>query len=86
MENIQMIQKAALWATGDWQLHRDNVPTHIPCLRQSFLEKHQITQVTQSPCSPDLVLKSPLKGKRFQTINEIQENMTGQLTAIGRTV
>ena len=27
-------------------------------------------------------LKSPLKGKRFQTVNEIQENMTGQLMAI----
>ena len=32
-------------------------------------------------------LKSPLKGKRFQmTVNEIQENRTGQLIAIGRTV
>ena len=29
-------------------------------------------------------LKSPLKGKRFQTISEIQENMMGQLIAIGR--
>ena len=48
-----------------------------------------------SPYSPDLVpcdfwlfpkLKSPLKGKRFQTVDEIQENMTGQLMAIGRTM
>ena len=31
-------------------------------------------------------LKSPSKGNRFQTINEIQENMTGQLMATGRTV
>ena len=31
-------------------------------------------------------LKSPLKGKRFQTVNEIQENTTGQPMAIGRTV
>ena len=45
--------------------------------------------------SPDLVTcnfwlfpkqKSPLKGKRCQTIDEIQENMTGQLMVIGRTV
>ena len=27
-------------------------------------------------------LNSPLKGKRFQTVDEIQENMTGQLMAI----
>ena len=31
-------------------------------------------------------LKSPLKGKRFQTIDEIQENMMGQLMAMGITV
>ena len=55
---------------------------------QFFLVKHQIAQVTQPHYSPDLVpcdfclfpkLKLPLKGKRFQTINEIQENRTGQL-------
>ena len=48
-----------------------------------------------APYSPDLALwafclfpklKSSLKGKRFQTIDDIQENTTGQLMAIGRTV
>ena len=68
-----------LWATGDWQLHHHNVLMHhISC--RVFFVKHQITQVTQPPYSPDLVLcdfwhfrklKSPLKGKRFQTINEV---------------
>ena len=84
-----------LWATDDWQLHQDNTPTHASCLMKSFLVKHQITQVTQPCYSPDLVpcdfwlfpkLKLPLKGKRFQTINEIQENTMRQLMAIGRTV
>ena len=55
----------------------------------------QITQVTQPPYSPDLVpcdvwlfpkLKSPLKGKRFQIVDEIRENTTGKLMATGRTV
>ena len=27
-----------LWATGDWQLHRDNAPTHASGLVQSFSE------------------------------------------------
>ena len=58
---------------------------------QMFFVKHQTTQVTQPSYSPDLApydfwffpkLKSPLKGKRFQTIDEIQENMTGQLMVI----
>ena len=53
------------------------------------------TQMTQTPYSPDLVpcdfwlfpkLKSPLKGKRFQTMDEIQESRTGQLMATRRTV
>ena len=90
-----MTQKAAVRATGDWQLHHDNAPAPASHLMQSFLVKHQITQVTQPPYSSDLVpcdfwlfpkLKSRLKGKRFQTIDEIQENKMGRLMAIGRTV
>ena len=84
-----------LWATGDGQLHHDNAPTHASHLMQSFLAKRQITQVTQPHYSPDLAacnfcffpkIKSPLKGKRFHIINKIQENTTGQLMAIRRTV
>ena len=88
-------RRPQLWAAGDWQLHHNNIPTHASYLMQRFLAKYQITQVIQSPYSPDLVpcdfwlfprLKSHLKGKRFQTIDEIQENMTGQQMVIGRTV
>ena len=88
-----------LRATGDWQLHQNNMPTHASHLVQSFLVKHHITQVSQTPYSLDLVpcnfwlfpkLKSPLKGaekgKRYQTSNDIQENVMGQLMATGRTV
>ena len=90
-----MIQKVQLWTTGDWQLHHNNAPAHASCLVQSFFVKLRITQVTQSPYSPDLVpcdfwlfpkLKSPLKVERFQTVNKIQENTTGQLMVTGRTV
>ena len=93
-ETIWMTQKATAvgncWlAASSWQC-----ATHVLCLMQSCLAKHQITQVTQHPYSPDLVpcnfwlfpkLKSPLKGKRFQTTDEIQENITVQLIAIGKT-
>ena len=95
METIQMIQKAAAmgnwcWAASSWQHTCSCVTSHA-----EFLVKHQITQVTQSPYSSDFVpcdiwlfpkLKSPLKGKRFQIIDEIQENMMRQLMEIGRTV
>ena len=62
---------------------------------QRFLVKYQISQVTWPLYSPDLVpcdfwlypkLKSPSKGKRFQTIDKSQENTVGQLMAIGRTM
>ena len=88
-------RRPQLWAAGDWQLHHNNMPAHASCLMQSCLVKNPITQVTQHPYSPDLAPcdfwlfpkpKSLLKRKRFQTINEIQENTTGQLIEIGRTV
>ena len=45
-----------LWATGDWQLHQDNMPAHASPLMQSFLAKHhQIIQGTHPPYAPDLV-------------------------------
>ena len=71
---FRWFRRLQLRATGDWQLHHDNVPAHTSCLAQSFLAKHQIIQVIQPPYSPDLVLcnfwlfpklKSPLKGKRL---------------------
>ena len=77
--------------TGVWQLHRDNASAYASHL----VQEHQITQVTRHPYRPDLVpcdfwlfshLKSPVKGKRFQTISEIQENTMGQLMVIERTV
>ena len=77
------LRRPQLWATGDWQLHDDNTPAHASHLVLRFLVKWQITQVTQPPYSPDSVpcnfwlfpkLKLPLKGKTFQTIDEIQEN------------
>ena len=83
------------WATGNWQLHYNHTRLHASRLKQSFLAKHQITQVSQPPYNPVLVpcnlwvfpkLKPRLKGKRFQIIYKIEENMTGQLMVIGRTV
>ena len=91
---FRLFRRLQQWATGDWQLHH-NAPAHVSHLVQSFFAKYQIAQVTQCCYSPDMSScnfwlfpkpKSPLKVKRFQTINEILENMMGQLMAIGRTV
>ena len=94
VETIGWFRRLQLWAAGDWQLHHYK-HLLIHHVTQSFLAKYQITQVAQPPYSPDLVpcdfwlfpkLKSPLEGKRFQTVSEIQENTTGQLMATERIV
>ena len=93
METIRMIEKAT--AMGNWWLAASSQQHASSCIASqcNFLAKHQITHVSQLPYSPDLgpcsfwffpKLESPLKGKRFQTTDEIQENMMEQLMAIGR--
>ena len=89
-----MIQKAA--ALGSWLLAASSqqyTSSFITSHAEYFGETSNI-QVTHPCYSSDLVacdfwlfpkLKFPLKGKRFQTIHEIQENTMGQLMVIGRT-
>ena len=93
METIQMIQKAATMgrlAIGSFITTTCSLTHHISC--RVFLAKSNHPG-DSAPYSPDLVpwdfwlfpkLKS--QGTRFQTANEIQENMMGQLMAIGWTV
>jgi len=72
-------------------LHHDNAPAQASLLIRSYLAKHQTSVVPHPPYSPDLVpadfflfpkLKTTLKGCRFQTIEEIQENEIRELHAI----
>jgi len=60
-------------------------------LIREFLTKHETTVVPQPPYSPDLApadfflfskLKSSLKGRRFQKVEEIEENSIWDLRAI----
>ena len=95
VETIWMIQKATAisnwWlAAWSWQC----TCSHITPCTETFgeISNHAGDSVPQhpdlAPCDFWLFpkLMSPLKGKRFQTIDEIQENTTGQLMAIGRTM
>jgi hypothetical protein len=60
-------------------------------LIREFLTKHEATVVLQPPYSPDLApaefilfpkFKSSLKGRRFQTVEEIEENSLRDIRAI----
>ena len=94
VETIWMIQNTT--AMGNWWLAASSWQWAHSCITScaEFLANHQVTRMTQTLYSPDLApcgfwlfpnLKSALKEKRFQTVNEIQENVMGQLMVIGRT-
>jgi len=70
------------WTNKTWMLHHDNVPAHASLLIREFLAKQDKIVVPQSPYSPDLApadfflfpkLKSTLKGRRFQMIEQIKK-------------
>ena len=95
METIRIIQKAT--AMGDWWLAASSWQHACSCIMSNaeFFWKTSNPPHDWAPYSPDLVpydfwlfpkLKSPLKGKRFQAVDEIQKNMMGQLMEIGRTL
>ena len=80
-------------AMGNWWLAASSWQWTCLCITSCAvsLAKYQITQVTQPLYGPDFMLcdfwlfpnlKSPLKGKRFQIVDEIQENTMGQLTEV----
>ena len=74
-----------------WVLRHDNAPAHSSFLVRNFLAKNETTVVPQPPYSPDLApadlylfpkSKSTLKGRRFETFDEIQKNSKNELFAI----
>ena len=87
VETFWMIQKTA--AMGNWWLAASSQHAHSRVTYYAeFLVKHQITQVTQLPYSPDLepcdfcfVSKTKITFERWviSDHDEIQENTTGQL-------
>jgi len=84
-------KKPEAWTNNIWMLHHDNAPAHASLLIREFLRKHETTVVPQAPYSPDLApayfflfpkLKSSLKRRRFQTVEEIEENSIWDLRAV----
>jgi len=72
-------------------LHYNKAPAHASFLIRSYLAKHQTSVVPHPPYASDLApadfflflrFKTTLKGRRFQTIEEILENAIRELRAI----
>jgi len=84
-------KRPELWENQTSMLHDNNAPTYASLLTRSCLAKHQTFIVLHPPYSPDLApvdfflfpkLKTTLKGRRFQIIEEIQESAIRELRAI----
>jgi len=84
-------KKPEMWKNQTRILHHDNAPSHASLLIRSYLAKHQKSVVPHPPYSPDLApaefflfpkLKTTLEGRRFQTIEESQENAIRERRAI----
>ena len=84
-------KKPELWENQTWMLHHNNALAHVSLLIRSYLVNHQTSIVPHPPSSPDLTqadfflfpeLKTTLKGRPFQTIEEIQEYVMRELCAI----
>jgi transposase len=80
-----------VWTNKTWRLYHDNAPPHASLLIREFLAKQETIVVPQPPYSPDMApadflffpkLKSSLKGRRFQTVEEIDENSIRDFRAI----
>jgi transposase len=79
------------WTNKTWMLQHDNAPAHVSLLIREFLTNQEMTVMPQPPYSPDLApadfflfpkLKSTLKGRRFQMVEEIKEISLQDLRAI----
>ena len=79
------------WADNSWFLHHDNAPSHTALVPRDYFTKNSTHIVPQPQYSPDLVpcdfwlfpkLKRPLRGHRFDTIQEIQAELKKALKAI----
>jgi hypothetical protein len=77
------------WREQAWLLHHDNAPSHTCVFTQHFLAKNKFALIPHPPQSPDLALcdvflfpkmELKLKGRRFDTIENIQTNRRECLT------
>ena len=84
-------KRPEMWAARNWQLHHDNAPAHSAHLIQSYLAKNSTPLVRHPPYSPDMApcdfwlfpkLKTTLKGKRFESREEIMRKTTAELYSI----
>jgi transposase len=85
-------KRPELWRNHNWLLHHDNAPAHTSLKTTEFLtNNNNMVIVPHPPYLPDLApcdfalfpkLKMKLKGRRFQTVSDIQRESQAALDSI----
>ena len=80
--------------SNEWFLLHDNAPSHSAAIVKKFLANRKVAVLHRPPYSPDLApadyflfpkLKFSLKGRHFQTVEEIQCAVTRELNKVSKT-
>ena len=86
--------RTAKFQSSEWLLLHDNAPSHNTAIVKKFLANRNLAVLHYPPYSPDLApadyflfpkLKFSLKGRHFQTVEEIQCAVTRELNNISKT-
>ena len=89
-ENVRR-KRPDQWRNNTWLLQHDKAPAHSALLTRRFLTDNNMIVVPHPPYSPDLApsdiflfpkLKMKLKGRRFQTLEEIQAESQAVLNTL----
>jgi len=90
LRNYVLRKEPGKWANV-FILHHDNAPCHTSLLVRQFVSIKSITVYLHPPYSPDLApcdfwffpnVKITMKGKRFESIQDIEAATTAQLKTI----
>lgn len=91
LADIVGISNGSVNTNNSWFLHHDNAPSHTALVLREYFAKNSTNIVPQPPYSPDLApcdfwlfskLKRPLRGHRFDSIEEIKAESKRELMAI----
>jgi len=86
--------RTAKFQFGECFLFHTNAPSHNAAIVKKFLANRSVAVLHHPPCSPDLApadyllfpkFKFSLKGRHFQTVEEIQFAVTRELSNISKT-
>jgi hypothetical protein len=76
---------------SSWFLLHDKAPSHSTLVVKIFLANHGVVEISHPSYSPDLepldffllpTVKTALKGKRFQDVEDIKKNEKAELNAV----